>query len=286
MANGGNAYWKLEYKCSKRALLTALEAKGFNFQTPISKANLVKVQRRLDRGLLYYEDNRITTKELSHFIKDRKLSPPTSGLREAMVLVLTAADEGQTFDRFSDLPPELRERIYGYYFSTFPKPLRCAVQPPLARASRLMRQEVLPVFYHLHEFQLELYCPQNGSNDYRKAPLIRKTLLAHQDTMGFLNSLSARDSQQVNAVCIDILHYKTLLIARCHLLVAPSTGKITVFASPLKQDQRPAKYPALIKSLINEMRTTLTERLRDRARQGIDAKDIYALRRAAEKAFL
>ena len=81
---------------------------------------------------------------------------PKRATRKTMAKVLMAGDDKLSFNKFDVLPPELRERIYGFYISEFPPTLHCPSQPPLAQARRLLRQEFLPVFYAKVTFEIKL----------------------------------------------------------------------------------------------------------------------------------
>lgn len=68
-----------------------------------------------------------------------------------------AADDDRTFDRFCDLPPEIRTQIYGLHFDALKsKCLSLPCQPPVTRASRLLRSEALPMFYGSSTFHIHL----------------------------------------------------------------------------------------------------------------------------------
>ena len=60
--------------------------------------------------------------------------------------ILEKADENFRFEKLLDLPAELRVVIYGFYFESLPQ-LDEPTQPPLAKVSRLIRQESLPIFF-------------------------------------------------------------------------------------------------------------------------------------------
>lgn len=97
--------------------------------------------------------------ELRRFVHDRKLLTVAAPLqqiikRDVLIELLKTADDQQSFDKFLDLPPELRERIAKYYIREFGAALTFPTQPPLARTSRLVRREVLPLFYQRCVFEL------------------------------------------------------------------------------------------------------------------------------------
>lgn len=153
-----DAYWRLNTydDVSKSTLLSGLQAKGLAFKSSISKEELVEVQQRLDRGLLHYNDVRITEQQLSTFIRARKLRMPTSGTRKAMVAVLLGADEVIGLDKLDQLPAQLRDRIYKFHIGSLPihKHLGFPTQPPITSISTLLRKEALPLFYSSMYFKL------------------------------------------------------------------------------------------------------------------------------------
>ncbi|KAK4496620.1 hypothetical protein PRZ48_012600 [Zasmidium cellare] len=160
-----NHYWRLSnWNCKKKAdLMEHVQSQGRHTTRYMLKWQLIEKQNLTDRGLLPYENPAITLEELQRFIRDRRLQPPNDPPSRAdCIAVLEKADESQTFDRFLDLPPELRERIYGMYMAEFPRTLTFPTQPPLTLTSRLLRKEALPLFFKETAFNL-YYC-YNGRN--------------------------------------------------------------------------------------------------------------------------
>ncbi|GIZ44250.1 hypothetical protein CKM354_000745400 [Cercospora kikuchii] len=190
-------YWGLNtYQNTQRTtLLQDLERKGFTFRADVRKAELVEVQQRLDRGLLHYEDKRITNAQLSSFIQNRQLSKPVASTRKAMISVLLGADEALHFDKFVDLPPELRERIYQFHISSLPERLFCPTQPPITRTCKLFRKEALPIFHRLTTFEFRFYFV---NDQYHRGDDISKAVLRPCfQTTQFLNTMRTRDAAPV-----------------------------------------------------------------------------------------
>ncbi|KAK5698586.1 hypothetical protein LTR17_023537 [Elasticomyces elasticus] len=99
-------------------------------------------------------------RELRTFVEDRRITVPEGTKltsKRTCVDLLEADDKERTLHGFMDLPPELRATIYGRHMATNPQNLRCPVQPPVTRASRLLRTEALPVFYESHTFDVHLH---------------------------------------------------------------------------------------------------------------------------------
>lgn len=153
-------YWRLralhEYgEYTKGALQRLLEKDGCKVKG--LKEDLQNASLRLQCGKTNYES--CEDSELRRFVHARKLLTVAAPLqqvinRKVMIDLLKTADDQQTFDKFQDLPPELRERVAKYYLREFSSALIFPTQPPLARASRLLRKEVLPLFYQRCTFEL------------------------------------------------------------------------------------------------------------------------------------
>lgn len=82
-----------------------------------------------------------------------------------LIAKLDERDDTRTFTKFLDLPAELRNCIYEFYMVDFPSTLRLPTTPPLARTNRKIREDVLPLFYSSHEFEIHfLTKPIYGEN--------------------------------------------------------------------------------------------------------------------------
>lgn len=113
-----------------------------------STVRLRELYIRHQRGFLSYE--RLHIRELRLFVKQRGL-PRTAITTAALRAQLEQADEDATFNRFSDLPPELRQQIFEHHFDSFDVSRNHLStpggQPPITLASRQTRLEALPLFY-------------------------------------------------------------------------------------------------------------------------------------------
>lgn len=156
-------YWKLNtyWIYNKPALWELLRDRGFtHYRVSQPKTLLASYLQRDDRGLLYYQN--CTDEELQSFLKSKGLRQAIGPLeswnwttRFNVRKRLEMADEDRTF-RFLDLSTELREMVIEFYVAGFPQVLKTPAQPPLARTSRLMRREVLPVFYSNITFEIHM----------------------------------------------------------------------------------------------------------------------------------
>jgi hypothetical protein len=67
--------------------------------------------------------------------------------------MLEDADDQLSFPRFFELPPEIRDLVYGHHFSGHETMKHKHHQPPLTLASSQLRAEALPVFYKCVTFE-------------------------------------------------------------------------------------------------------------------------------------
>lgn len=182
-----NEYWKLN-DCSgikKPDLFDLLRQQGRTVSRYWNKGPLVEKQRLNYRRLLPYEIESINTEELKKFIHDRGLQVTHEAPdRAVFVEILERADREWNFSRFTDLPPELRERIYAMYMDEFPKKLTFPNQPPLTLTCRLLRREALPLFYRSTCFSL-FFC-----YEMKRVPGKRGGLRPCLETALFLKSLN------------------------------------------------------------------------------------------------
>lgn len=149
-------YWRCYHEnLNSKELIADLQKRGRDMSKSRFRHELVCEATRADRGELAYAKQNVH--DLQRFIRQRRLQPPKNVTsRRRLVEVLKADDDRKVFSKFLDLPPELRERVYGFYIANFPRVLTYPTQPPLARTCRLMRKEVLPVFYRQATFRLTL----------------------------------------------------------------------------------------------------------------------------------
>lgn len=154
--NAFNDYWKLnDYNgVVRRDLRARVIALGHPRVSPTRSVHeLVQLLHRHERGQPCWDD--YTDRELVIYsrgkecaVELRKNGKLVSADRLKVINALEHLDtRGCSFDRFRDLPPELRTKVYDYYVAAFPEALHLPVTPPLARTCRIVRRELLPVFY-------------------------------------------------------------------------------------------------------------------------------------------
>ncbi|KAF7185352.1 hypothetical protein HII31_13331 [Pseudocercospora fuligena] len=161
-------YWHLKVPGSVADLKTSLDSRGLSYLKSSNKATLTEIHIRKQCGLLDYQQCDID--ELSGFCITRGLLPLPKlegknkrQRKKVLIQHLQDADDSSTFNKFLDLPPELRVNIYEFYFqdlqASIPNlllgtpnvsdwsPDVAKTQPPITITSRLIRKEALPVFY-------------------------------------------------------------------------------------------------------------------------------------------
>lgn len=183
-------YWRLDdYKGDGPEALKPLVVRaGFNVSPRPSKGVLVNRLHRLARGALIYD--KCSTAEIQGFLAARGLHEPEK--RDLAIRALHRADDEAQFPRFLELPPELRNRVYDFYFATMPTRMRPGVQAPITRASKLLRSETLPNFYGGVTLELRFSLRIGRRRSYALIPTNDVTLSLGQtsDTnLGFLRKV-------------------------------------------------------------------------------------------------
>ena len=147
-------YWKLTSRqdISVRGYKERLNAAKYYYAKSATRLRLADMLARCERGLLSYD--KFDKAELRTFCVQRGLEAGRSLEKKNDVLdLLESEDEENTFDRFLDLPPEIRNQICSLYFSTF-EPLRRPYPPPVTYVSRQLRQETLLLFFQTCTFDI------------------------------------------------------------------------------------------------------------------------------------
>ena len=154
-------YWKLDlhYNLTAKEMRALLEERHYNVGTLMDKGRLKEHLRRTDLGLPSYYD--LTIDGLRALLALRKVSSDHGTsygftMKRRLVKWLEEADLHPDFNRFLGLPPELRNKVYGYYYAGLRQPIYAPSQPPLSRICRQIRKESLPMFYAVCEFEFRL----------------------------------------------------------------------------------------------------------------------------------
>ena len=146
-----NDYWKLQTYggLPVKDMKSILQQRGYDSGSIKDKEDLKLCLQRSDIGLLSYTT--LTNNQLRDVIHARRIETNDlagkKGNRSELIDILDHADNNRKFDKFTELPPELRNRVYEYYFAAFEAPLHAPKQPPIALVNSLLRAETLPLFY-------------------------------------------------------------------------------------------------------------------------------------------
>ena len=110
-------------------------------------ARLRSLYIRRQRGLLSFEG--LPFHELRQYATLRGIVVDPDATTTIVKAQLEKADNEATFNRFTELPPEIRQIIFQYYYESLPSSERAPhkYQPPITMASRMVREESLPLFY-------------------------------------------------------------------------------------------------------------------------------------------
>ena len=127
--------------------------------------------------------------ELRQFHEKRGLGKAAKLSLRRLTKALETADDNITFTKLFDLPAELRCRIYHFYVAAFPAELSSPSQPPLARTSTALRNEVLPILFDMTRFKLDVHGFWRNGNFHCKFPAF---------TYQFLASLEPRNLSQIS----------------------------------------------------------------------------------------
>jgi hypothetical protein len=130
---------------------------GYRIVSGTRKAQLVYHRERHERNLPSYA--KCATAELGKFARARGLIPSFGKAppKRELIDLLSEADENPRFDRFAELPAELRVQIYEYYVDAFSDVENTLRPPPLALMSKQLMEEVMPIFYARSVFELHYY---------------------------------------------------------------------------------------------------------------------------------
>ncbi|TKA22189.1 hypothetical protein B0A50_08355 [Salinomyces thailandicus] len=144
--------------------------------------------RRWELGQISYHAH--TNDELRTLIVRRKLDISrftdvgNRGTRGELLDLLERDDREPKFYRFTELPPELRNRIYEYHFAGFRQPIYAPSQPPITVASSMLRGETLQVFYNVCEFEIRLKVCWSRTRQRLEFGMEKQQVLFLQSTVG------------------------------------------------------------------------------------------------------
>ena len=198
-----NKYWRLGMagKHTRHDLKEFLQKRGFYHKSSEKLARLEALAERCDRGHQSYESYTVAT--LRQLIEDRdlKITSPRKANRKQLIQHLEDADDiddevedSRQFPRFLELPPELRNAVYAFYFKALKVVPQRFSQPPLCTVSRELRAESLALFYEHSTFSLSM-----------AQPLLNYGYVAvnHQSKL-FRDNTPASDFTRIKHLSIDL----------------------------------------------------------------------------------
>ncbi|KAK3667813.1 hypothetical protein LTR22_001258 [Elasticomyces elasticus] len=201
-------YWKLEQQdWSIQGMRSKLESYRYRVGSLRDKERLAECVRRAQSGLTSYYN--LTNDQLRELIVARKIdtsyykNTPFASNKERLLATLELEDRKPKFYRFLDLPAELRNSIYAYYFSEFYMDLYAPSQPPISRACSQLRAEALPMFYATCAFELRL---QHRLNTNRLDRPIRQRLTIGDRMLLFLHSTEPEHLAAIRDLFISVDH--------------------------------------------------------------------------------
>ncbi|KAF7186707.1 hypothetical protein HII31_11939 [Pseudocercospora fuligena] len=232
----------------------------------LSKQQYAEHIARYQHHRLLYK--KCSLEELKRFAHDRGLAVTNSSRREIakFTSMLTDADSNSCFHHFMDLPPELRLVIYEHHFAAFAGRLTYPSQPPLARVSRGLRLEVLPVFYQQCRFTIT-YQSRNAG------PPFRATLETH----AFLSTISYAHFGKICNIKIDI--YAADLRVVGSLIMKKTNSRWTIIMAGFSAEKTEA-----VESALKETTNVMCDD-RGKARE-LTRDDIYRVRNAVERGWM
>lgn len=265
-------YWRFDHESlSCNQLVVELHKQGRKVAKSSHRSELIREANRTDRGELVYEKQNLV--DLKRYILQRRLQLPQSrNSRNQLVAVLKADDDSKVFSKFLDLPPELRERIYEFYIAGFPRMLEFPSQPTLARTSKLMRKEVLPVFYKQATFRLIFNKPGN-----------RKALNLSLPTFAWLRAQPTEFDECMRKLAFCISEPGDIIIGLSEPLIElDSSG--TRFTITQAEDRGPSL--SLRQGTLKQEKAYLEKALNaicgSEGKKGIGINEVYLIRKEAE----
>ncbi|KAK3722717.1 hypothetical protein LTR37_002288 [Vermiconidia calcicola] len=177
-----------------------LEELDFYAPRTARKPRLLKLLHRAECGFTSYDG--LKAPELRRIAKLRGVTAASGKhtIKQKVIQLLETADERPFhvfFDRFANLPPELRVRIYELYFESLGA-LSCPSQPPISKVSRMLRMESLPMFYQTCRIKVKV--------DLRRAPFdeeSRYVLQPQQLIRRFFDSLPENKLGSIQRLRLD-----------------------------------------------------------------------------------
>lgn len=240
----GDQYWRLSYsnhgkvnRYGKAKLQDDLKRIGYKSYSTLSSASRSELAAFwLHHTLSHVCYDKCSEDEAKKFAIDRKLIRANSELsRQDITFWLIHEDMNPTFSRFEDLPPEIRTIVYEIYMNDFAgKDLERPTQPPLARATRLLRKEALPVFYGKCTFVVYL---DSGMHSYYRSGV-------RDVSSKYLKALSAENVGYMRNIAIHFQHrfpgqFMKSFIIRINMSSAGTTFSVSALSNSTPNSHLP-----------------------------------------------
>jgi hypothetical protein len=160
-----NEYWRwgMPGKHTREDLKYFLRKRAFYHKKSEKLPRLKVLAERCDRGHLSYETYNVA--QLRQFVEDRglKIKSTSKANKKQLVQRLETAEklsdtfeDKREFPRFLELPPELRNAVYTFYFNGLKVVPQRFSQPPICKVSRELRVESLGLFYEHATFSISM----------------------------------------------------------------------------------------------------------------------------------
>jgi hypothetical protein len=184
-----NSYWRfgMRGKHTRDDVKEFLQRRGFYYKDSEKLARLEALAERCDRGHPSYEKYYVA--QLRQFVKNRELKKklPSKANKKQLVqhledadVIKDAVEDSREFPRFHELPPELRNAVYTFYFKALKVVPQRFSQPPLCTVSRVLRAESLTLFFEHSTFSLSMTRPLLKIGDAiinKQSKLLRDSIL-------------------------------------------------------------------------------------------------------------
>ncbi|SMR64014.1 unnamed protein product [Zymoseptoria tritici ST99CH_3D1] len=219
-------YWKIpatdqdERSTALKAIIDQPGGKQ-HYTTATTRYRLVELAARTHRGLRCYDGDSV--QELKQFVSQRGLvaALATSRVKKLELMdLLETADEDATFDRFSELPPELRTLIYELHFEFFLTfdnfgSINSASPPPITHVNSQIRQETMQLFYATCHFDF----------GFDKPGLQRRVMASPTN---ILRHLPREAFSAVRNFCVCLDDSSGLRYVECSVNLVPGTAKLSI----------------------------------------------------------
>lgn len=164
-------YWKLVTPKSGADVRRNLDSKGISYKKTSSFDRLYELSYRVQQGLLVFDKYSFTELERicvrKHYKLPDNLPKGKVAARKELTQYLEARDTHNTFDKFLDLPAELRVMVYKFHLhdleATAENPEHLWAQPPITKVNKLIRTETLDLFHNTCNFTFKF---RQNSEDY------------------------------------------------------------------------------------------------------------------------